>query len=64
MPLISKGNKIIEKETGKVVGKSKDARSARNSAILRNKILEKKGRKKRMPRPRPQNSTPIAAVRG
>ena len=50
MPVIVKGNKIIEKATGKVVGTGKTPESAKKSAGLRNAIaagveLKRKPRK-------------------
>lgn len=40
MPVISKGNKIVEKKTGKVVGQSKNAAKAKRAARVRNAITE------------------------
>lgn len=39
MPVEAKGNEIIEKATGKVIGKSKDAETAKKAARVRNAIV-------------------------
>jgi len=36
MPVIAKGKQIVEKRTGKVVGHSKDAATAKRAATARN----------------------------
>lgn len=63
MPVIARGNKIIEKATGKVVGTSKSAGKAKAAANIRNAITEGGFKPKRVPKGRPPN-TPVASVRG
>lgn len=47
MPVTTKGRKIVEKRTGKVVGRGKTAASAKASARIRNQKWREKKEKKR-----------------
>jgi hypothetical protein len=63
MPVIAKGNKIIEKDTGKVVGTSKTAGKAKAAANIRNAITECGFKERKVPKGRPGNAGSITSVR-
>ena len=63
MPVIARGKKIIEKETGKVVGMSKTAGKAKAAANIRNAITEGGFKPRKVPKGRRQNAGSITSVR-
>lgn len=64
MPVIARGKEIVEKDTGKVVGKSKTVAGAKAAARVRN-MINATGNvsKKKVPKGRSQKIS-IASVRG
>lgn len=64
MPVERKGNKIVEKATGRVIGKSKDAATAQKAVNIRNAITEGGFKPTKRPKGRKKNVGPIASVRG